>query len=167
MKCYDHHNYRLSQWTSTVRHRPVLNIPHPAALYRLSNSWRLSHTTLVSILPGSNVLPCSNGLRSNDKRDMPTMLNEKLNSDFIFLQDKYTIEKTGRSILTYTPATDTDYGSLACRANNMAGQQIEPCRYTLLPAVKPEPPTNCSTLNLTDDSAELRCLAGKLANYFF
>ncbi|XP_026491484.2 nephrin-like [Vanessa tameamea] len=73
---------------------------------------------------------------------------------------KYTVEKSGRSILTYTPSTDVDYGSLACRATNMAGQQIEPCRYTLLPAVKPDPPTNCSTLNLTDDSAELRCLAG-------
>ncbi|CAH0721447.1 unnamed protein product, partial [Brenthis ino] len=73
---------------------------------------------------------------------------------------KYTIEKSGRSILTYTPTVDTDYGSLACRANNLAGQQIEPCRYTLLPAVKPDPPTNCTSVNLTDDSAELRCLAG-------
>lgn len=54
-----------------------------------------------------------------------------------------------------------DYGSLACRATNLAGQQIEPCRYTLLPAVKPDPPGNCSTLNLTDDSAEIKCVAGK------
>ncbi|CAK1578731.1 unnamed protein product [Parnassius mnemosyne] len=73
---------------------------------------------------------------------------------------KFTIDSTGRSILSYTPSADTDYGSLACRATNLAGQQIEPCRYTLLPAVKPDPPTNCSTLNLTDDSAELRCVAG-------
>ncbi|XP_050679946.1 nephrin-like [Leptidea sinapis] len=73
---------------------------------------------------------------------------------------KYTISSTGRSILTYTPTSDTDYGSLACRATNLAGQQIEACRYTLLPAVKPDPPTNCTTVNLTDDSAELRCFAG-------
>ncbi|CAG9563368.1 unnamed protein product [Danaus chrysippus] len=73
---------------------------------------------------------------------------------------KFTIEKSGRSILTYIPTSDMDYGSLACRATNLAGQQIEPCRYTLLPAVKPDPPTNCSTLNLTDDSAEVKCVAG-------
>ncbi|XP_049865567.1 synaptogenesis protein syg-2-like [Pectinophora gossypiella] len=73
---------------------------------------------------------------------------------------KFTIDASGRSILTYTPATEGDYGSLSCRATNLAGQQIEPCRYTLLPAVRPDPPFNCSSLNLTDDSAELRCVAG-------
>lgn len=71
------------------------------------------------------------------------------------------MDNSGRSILTHKPLSDTDYGSLACRATNLAGQQIEPCRYTLLPAVKPDPPTNCSSLNLTEDSAELKCLAGK------
>ncbi|CAG9563425.1 unnamed protein product [Danaus chrysippus] len=73
---------------------------------------------------------------------------------------KFTIEKSGRSILKYVPISDMDYGSLACRATNLAGQQIEPCRYTLLPAVKPDPPANCYTLNLTDDSAEVKCVAG-------
>ncbi|CAG9563436.1 unnamed protein product [Danaus chrysippus] len=73
---------------------------------------------------------------------------------------KFTIEKSGRSILTYMPTSDMDYGSLVCRATNLAGQQIEPCRYTLLPAVKPDPPANCSTLNLTDDSVEVKCVAG-------
>ncbi|CAG9563457.1 unnamed protein product [Danaus chrysippus] len=74
--------------------------------------------------------------------------------------EKFTIEKSGRSILTYIPTSNMVYGSLACRATNLAGQQIEPCRYTLLPAVKPDPPANCSTLNLTDDSAEVKCIAG-------
>ncbi|XP_053600327.1 nephrin-like isoform X1 [Plodia interpunctella] len=73
---------------------------------------------------------------------------------------KYTIDSAGRSILTYTPASEADYGSLSCRATNLAGQQIEPCRYTLLPAVRPDPPFNCTSLNLTDDSVELRCVAG-------
>ncbi|XP_045491964.1 hemicentin-2-like [Colias croceus] len=73
---------------------------------------------------------------------------------------KFTVTSVGRSVLTYTPTAETDYGSLACRATNLAGQQIEPCRYTMLPAVKPDPPTNCSARNLTDDSAELRCAAG-------
>ncbi|KAL0884209.1 hypothetical protein ABMA27_016211 [Loxostege sticticalis] len=73
---------------------------------------------------------------------------------------KFTVDGAGRSILTYTPTTETDYGSLSCRATNLAGQQIEPCRYNLLPAVRPDPPYNCSTVNLTDDSAELRCVPG-------
>ncbi|KAJ2950567.1 hypothetical protein O0L34_g8813 [Tuta absoluta] len=73
---------------------------------------------------------------------------------------KFTVDSMGRSILTYTPITETDYGSIACRATNLAGQQIEPCRFTLLPAVRPDPPYNCSSVNLTEDSAELRCLAG-------
>ncbi|XP_045520982.1 hemicentin-1-like [Pieris brassicae] len=72
---------------------------------------------------------------------------------------KFTVGP-GRSVLTFIPTAETDYGSLSCRATNLAGQQIEPCRYTLLPAVKPDPPTNCSARNLTDDSAELRCAAG-------
>ncbi|XP_041972708.1 nephrin-like [Aricia agestis] len=73
---------------------------------------------------------------------------------------KYTIEGGGRSILTYKPQADADYGSLACRATNLAGQQTEPCRYTLLPAVKPDPPVNCTTFNLTENSADVRCVAG-------
>ncbi|XP_072941925.1 kin of IRRE-like protein 2 [Epargyreus clarus] len=73
---------------------------------------------------------------------------------------KFTIDSFGRSILSFTPTSDADYGSLACRATNLAGQQVHPCKYTLLPAVRPEPPTNCSYLNVTDDSAELRCVAG-------
>ncbi|KAG6463570.1 hypothetical protein O3G_MSEX013951, partial [Manduca sexta] len=73
---------------------------------------------------------------------------------------KYVIESPGRSVLNYTPTTEGDYGSLACRATNLVGQQVEACRYTLLPAVKPDQPFNCSSLNLTDNSAELRCVPG-------
>ncbi|XP_075972133.1 kin of IRRE-like protein 2 isoform X2 [Anticarsia gemmatalis] len=74
--------------------------------------------------------------------------------------DKFTVDTTGRSVLSYTPATEKDYGSLACRATNLAGQQVEPCRYSLLPAVRPDQLNNCTSVNLTDDSAEIRCVAG-------
>ncbi|KOB69998.1 Kin of IRRE-like protein 3 [Operophtera brumata] len=47
-----------------------------------------------------------------------------------------------------------------CKASNMGGQQAEPCRYTLVAAVRPDRPHNCSTYNMTDDSVELRCMAG-------
>ncbi|CAH2092441.1 unnamed protein product [Euphydryas editha] len=75
--------------------------------------------------------------------------------------DRFTVnEKEGKSVLTYVPVSDIDYGTLACRATNLAGQQISPCVYTLLPATRPDPPTNCSVYNLTHDSLDLACLAG-------
>lgn len=68
--------------------------------------------------------------------------------------------KQGKSLLTYTPVSDVDYGSLSCRAMNLAGQQVTPCVYTLLPATRPDPPTNCTVYNLTDDSLDLLCIPG-------
>ncbi|KAJ2950566.1 hypothetical protein O0L34_g8812 [Tuta absoluta] len=75
--------------------------------------------------------------------------------------DRFTVEgKDGRSVLTYVPVSDVDYGMLSCRATNLAGQQVAPCIYTLMPATRPDPPTNCTVYNLTDDSLDLMCFAG-------
>ncbi|CAG9792226.1 unnamed protein product [Diatraea saccharalis] len=75
--------------------------------------------------------------------------------------ERFTIEANeGRSVLTYTPVADVDYGTLSCRATNLAGQQVAPCVYTLLPATRPDPPSNCTVYNLTDDSIDLMCLSG-------
>lgn len=70
-------------------------------------------------------------------------------------------------MLTYTPVSDVDYGTLSCRATNLAGQQSSPCIYTLLPATRPDPPTNCTVYNLTDDSLDLHCLAGKIVRFIY
>ncbi|KAL4707861.1 hypothetical protein ACJJTC_015385 [Scirpophaga incertulas] len=75
--------------------------------------------------------------------------------------ERFTVEANeGRSVLTYTPVADVDYGTLSCRATNLAGQQIHPCIYTVMPATRPDPPTNCTVYNLTDDSLDLLCIAG-------
>ncbi|XP_050679951.1 nephrin-like isoform X2 [Leptidea sinapis] len=75
--------------------------------------------------------------------------------------ERFTVNsKDGISILKYIPVSDVDYGTLACRATNLAGQQVAPCVYTLLPATHPEPPHNCTVYNLTDDSLDLICLIG-------
>ncbi|CAG9563369.1 unnamed protein product [Danaus chrysippus] len=63
-------------------------------------------------------------------------------------------------ILTFVPVSDKDYGKLSCRATNLAGQQMFPCVYTILPTTRPDPPSNCSVYNLTDDSLDLTCIAG-------
>ncbi|XP_053599796.1 hemicentin-1-like isoform X2 [Plodia interpunctella] len=74
---------------------------------------------------------------------------------------RFTVNaKEGKSVLTYTPVSEVDYGTLSCRATNLAGQQTIPCIYTLLPATRPDPPTNCTVYNLTDDSMDLMCLPG-------
>ncbi|CAH2236074.1 jg3648 [Pararge aegeria aegeria] len=75
--------------------------------------------------------------------------------------ERYTVDaKESKSVLTYVPVSDIDYGTLSCRATNLAGQQISPCVYTLLAATRPDPPSNCSVYNLTDDSLDLACIAG-------
>ncbi|CAG9563537.1 unnamed protein product [Danaus chrysippus] len=74
--------------------------------------------------------------------------------------ERFNIKGPARkSVLTFVPVFDTDYGKLSCRATNLAGQQMLPCVYTILPATRPDPPSNCSVYNLTDDSLDLTCIA--------
>ncbi|XP_073967207.1 neural cell adhesion molecule 2-like [Choristoneura fumiferana] len=94
----------------------------------------------------------------------PATFEWKLNNSAGFIKvdpERYTVQsKEGKSVLTYTPVSDVDYGTLFCRASNLAGQQVMPCVYTLLPATRPEAPYNCTVYNLTDDSLDLVCSAG-------
>ncbi|KAI8440554.1 hypothetical protein MSG28_001796, partial [Choristoneura fumiferana] len=93
----------------------------------------------------------------------PATFEWKLNNSAGFIKvdpERYTVQsKEGKSVLTYTPVSDVDYGTLFCRASNLAGQQVMPCVYTLLPATRPEAPYNCTVYNLTDDSLDLVCSA--------
>ncbi|CAK1578768.1 unnamed protein product [Parnassius mnemosyne] len=76
--------------------------------------------------------------------------------------DRFSIDASaGKSVLTYLPVSEIDYGTVYCRATNLAGQQISPCVYTLLPATKNDPPTNCTVYNHTHDSLDLMCLAAQ------
>ncbi|XP_068204793.1 uncharacterized protein [Palaemon carinicauda] len=43
------------------------------------------------------------------------------------------------SIITYTPMTELDYGTLLCWAENAIGQQSLPCVFHIVPAGKPDP----------------------------
>ncbi|KAF7280091.1 hypothetical protein GWI33_006418 [Rhynchophorus ferrugineus] len=64
------------------------------------------------------------------------------------------------SVLTYTPVTELDYGTVMCWANNMAGRQQEPCIFHIIVAGKPDPLYNCSIVNRTNDSLEVECTEG-------
>ncbi|CAH2063137.1 unnamed protein product, partial [Iphiclides podalirius] len=99
-----------------------------------------------------------------DAFPLPDTFEWTLNNSFGSIAvdpDRFTIDaNAGKSILTYIPVSEIDYGTLSCRATNLAGQQVSPCVYTLLPATRPDPPTNCTVYNLTHDSLDLMCLAG-------
>jgi hypothetical protein len=41
---------------------------------------------------------------------------------------------TSQSMLTYTPMTEMDYGTVMCWASNTAGQQKEPCVFHIIAA---------------------------------
>ncbi|XP_030763465.1 LOW QUALITY PROTEIN: nephrin-like [Sitophilus oryzae] len=64
------------------------------------------------------------------------------------------------SILTYTPVTELDYGTVMCWGNNLAGRQQEPCIFHIIAAGKPDPLYNCSIVNRTNDSLEVECTEG-------
>lgn len=47
-----------------------------------------------------------------------------------------------------------------CWAQNLAGEQRQPCIFQVVPADKPEPVNNCSSGNITTDTVEINCTAG-------
>ncbi|KAK8391044.1 hypothetical protein O3P69_017003 [Scylla paramamosain] len=53
---------------------------------------------------------------------------------------------SSHSAITYTPMTSLDYGTLLCWATNPIGTQKVPCVFHIVPAGKPEPPTNCTVV---------------------
>lgn len=54
-----------------------------------------------------------------------------------------------------------DFGTIMCWADNVVGQQKEPCVFHLIAAGKPDSPYNCSLVNQTSDSLEVDCAEGK------
>ncbi|XP_032676451.1 nephrin-like isoform X5 [Odontomachus brunneus] len=74
-------------------------------------------------------------------------------------QAHVTSDRT-RSIASYTPMTELDYGTLLCWGSNDQGTQLEPCVYHIVPAGRPDTPHNCSLLNQTTDSIYVECIEG-------
>nr|XP_040569184.1 nephrin-like [Lepeophtheirus salmonis] len=74
-------------------------------------------------------------------------------------RNSFTNKGSG-SLLSYTPQTQMDYGTVLCWAENMVGMQLLPCIYHVIPASQPDPPRNCSVVNQTHDSLEVDCEAG-------
>lgn len=56
---------------------------------------------------------------------------------------------------------EMDFGTIMCWADNMVGQQKEPCVFHLIAAGKPDMPFNCTLVNQTSESLEVDCNEGK------
>ncbi|TRY72468.1 hypothetical protein TCAL_04760 [Tigriopus californicus] len=63
-----------------------------------------------------------------------------------------------RSILTFSPMTKRDYGTILCFANNEVGRQRKACLFQIVPAGPPHQPTNCSQYNHSSDAIQISCL---------
>lgn len=60
-----------------------------------------------------------------------------------------------------TALQELDFGTIMCWAENVVGQQKEPCVFHLIAAGKPDAPYNCSLVNQTSESLEVDCSEGK------
>lgn len=59
------------------------------------------------------------------------------------------------SLVSYTPTSHLDFGSLLCWATNKIGEQKLPCVFQVLPAAPPETPTNCSVWHEAGTAGEV------------
>ncbi|XP_015589741.1 protein turtle homolog B isoform X2 [Cephus cinctus] len=64
------------------------------------------------------------------------------------------------SIVSYTPMTELDYGTLLCWATNSIGHQRVPCVYHIIPAGRPDMVHNCTTSNTSSNSFSVQCTEG-------
>ncbi|KAJ8957703.1 hypothetical protein NQ318_017598, partial [Aromia moschata] len=74
-------------------------------------------------------------------------------------QSEIQTEKT-RSVASYKPVFEADYGTLLCWGRNEIGMQKEPCVFYINPAGKPDDLSNCTIVNQTADSLHVECSEG-------
>ncbi|XP_066996057.2 uncharacterized protein [Anabrus simplex] len=81
-------------------------------------------------------------------------------SETVDIQASHVTADRTRSVATYTPMTELDYGTLLCWGRNELGMQKEPCVFHIIPAGKPDPLHNCTILNQTAESLHVECSEG-------
>lgn len=62
------------------------------------------------------------------------------------------------SVLSYTPSSDLDYGTISCRAKNAINVQTSPCLFQIVAASRPYPLQNCSLSKEAPDSLQVDCM---------
>ncbi|XP_065211845.1 protein turtle homolog B-like [Planococcus citri] len=75
----------------------------------------------------------------------------------------------GSPFLNHTPRSDSEFGTLSCRARNIVGMQETACFFQIVAAGHPHPLLNCSMNNLTLSRLRVECsenFDGGLPQYF-
>lgn len=84
----------------------------------------------------------------------------KFNSSFADFTELQTSDDV-KSILDFKPQSENDYmGTVLCWGINSIGMQTEPCVFQVVPAGKPEPLSNCTVVNQTQNSFQVVCVEG-------
>ncbi|KAM7300515.1 hemicentin-1 [Ixodes scapularis] len=67
------------------------------------------------------------------------------------------VSEGGRSVASYVPREEADYGSLFCWAVNEIGTQKTPCQFQVTPVGPPLAPSNCTLTNQTEVAFLAEC----------
>ncbi|KAJ8873987.1 hypothetical protein PR048_024827 [Dryococelus australis] len=81
-------------------------------------------------------------------------------AEAVDVQSPHVVLEGTSSIVSYTPVTDLDYGTLLCWATNRIGSQRLPCVFHIIPAGRPDLVRNCSVANSSMTSFSIRCQEG-------
>jgi len=72
------------------------------------------------------------------------------------------ISTPGHSMITYTPHSHMDFGTLLCWGTNMVGNQKtnQPCVFHIIPTGPPDTPKKCNIINQTSSTISISCTPG-------
>lgn len=86
--------------------------------------------------------------------------NVNITGNLMPLQPQEYTKKDRTSVLHYTVVDKDNYGTVLCYAGNEMGDTLEPCKFEIIPAGKPDPLKNCTVTNQTMDTLFVSCLPG-------
>ncbi|CAH1186722.1 unnamed protein product [Phyllotreta striolata] len=81
-------------------------------------------------------------------------------ADSVDVSQSYIARSGTSSVVSYTPMTELDYGTLLCWASNRIGAQRTPCVFHIIAAGRPDQVHNCTVLNISMNSFNIRCSEG-------
>lgn len=86
--------------------------------------------------------------------------NVNITGNLMPLQPQEYTKKGRTSVLHYTVVDKDDYGTVLCYAGNEMGDTLEPCKFEIIPAGKPDPLKDCKVTNQTMNTLFVSCLPG-------
>lgn len=100
-------------------------------------------------------LECSMDAEADGPIDFYWSLNTSNDHVDIPRSQYYSNER--KSVLTFTPKTAMDFGTIVCASSNPVGRTEKPCVFHIHEEGKPKGLRNCSTINQTFESLSILC----------